>query len=110
MTAVTLDRSPLVCLVAEPPHPTQPPPPPFPGGRINDKFPVVVTSYEILLADIKFMAKYQWKYIVVDEARAGEGGLGCGAGKSERGELGRGLGSSSLAGAAMRSCTTMQRG
>ena len=24
-------------------------------------------SYEILLSDIKFMAKYQWKYIVVDE-------------------------------------------
>lgn len=37
------------------------------GGRIGDAFPVVVTSYEILLADIKFMAKYQWKYIVVDE-------------------------------------------
>lgn len=26
-------------------------------------------SYEILLSDIKFMAKYQWKYIVVDEVR-----------------------------------------
>ncbi|KAL4451633.1 hypothetical protein ABPG75_007295 [Micractinium tetrahymenae] len=38
------------------------------GGRIDGKFPVVVTSYEILLADIKAMAKYQWKYIVVDEA------------------------------------------
>jgi ATP-dependent DNA helicase len=25
------------------------------GGRVDDKFPVVVTSYEILLADIKFM-------------------------------------------------------
>lgn len=53
---------------------TPPPPPrttaawPVPaGGRIGDAFPVVVTSYEILLADIKFMAKYQWKYIVVDE-------------------------------------------
>jgi hypothetical protein len=30
---------------------------------------VVVTSYEILLADIKAMAKYHWKYIVVDEVR-----------------------------------------
>ncbi len=30
---------------------------------------MVVTSYEILLSDIKFMAKYQWKYIVVDEVR-----------------------------------------
>jgi hypothetical protein len=36
---------------------TPPPPPPAtaPGGRVDDKFPVVVTSYEILLADIKFM-------------------------------------------------------
>ena len=41
------------------------------GGRIDAKFPVIVTSYEILLADIKFMAKYQWKYIVVDEVRCG---------------------------------------
>ena len=30
-------------------------------------FPVVITSYEIVLADIKFLQKYQWKYIVVDE-------------------------------------------
>lgn len=36
---------------------------------IDSKFPVVVTSYEILLADVKFMAKYHWKYIVVDEVR-----------------------------------------
>lgn len=67
-----------------PPHPTTHPPT-LPGGRIGDKFPVVVTSYEILLADIKFMAKYQWKYIVVDEARAREGGLGCGAGEFKPG-------------------------
>ena len=39
------------------------------GARIDAKFPVVVTSYEILLADIKAMAKYHWKYIVVDEVR-----------------------------------------
>ena len=30
-------------------------------------FPIVVTSYEIVLADVKFLQKYQWKYIVVDE-------------------------------------------
>lgn len=41
----------------------------MPTGQktIDDKFPVIVTSYEILLADIKFMLKYHWKYIVVDE-------------------------------------------
>jgi SNF2 family DNA or RNA helicase len=35
---------------------------------VDEHFPVVITSYEILLADIKFMAKHTWKYIVVDEA------------------------------------------
>lgn len=30
-------------------------------------FPVVVTSYEIVMADSKFLQKYQWKYIIVDE-------------------------------------------
>ncbi|EFN56033.1 hypothetical protein CHLNCDRAFT_22847 [Chlorella variabilis] len=39
----------------------------MPTGRIDDKFPVVVTSYEILLADVKALGRYQWKYIVVDE-------------------------------------------
>jgi ATP-dependent DNA helicase len=32
-----------------------------------DVFPVVVTSYEIAIADIKFLAKHHWKYVVVDE-------------------------------------------
>lgn len=26
-----------------------------------------MTSYEIVMADAKFMAKYGWKYIIVDE-------------------------------------------
>ncbi|OJD16416.1 hypothetical protein AJ78_03403 [Emergomyces pasteurianus Ep9510] len=30
-------------------------------------FPVVCTSYEICMNDRKFLAKYQWKYIIVDE-------------------------------------------
>ncbi|EXJ63986.1 hypothetical protein A1O7_00321 [Cladophialophora yegresii CBS 114405] len=30
-------------------------------------FPVVVTSYEICMNDKKFLANYQWRYIVVDE-------------------------------------------
>ena len=49
--------------------PARPHPPSLasPAGRIDDKFPVVVTSYEILLADVKALGRYQWKYIVVDE-------------------------------------------
>lgn len=30
-------------------------------------FPVVVTSYEICMNDRKFLANYQWRYIIVDE-------------------------------------------
>jgi ATP-dependent DNA helicase len=30
-------------------------------------FPVVVTSYEIVIADVKHLQRYQWKYIIVDE-------------------------------------------
>ncbi|KAM5472326.1 putative ATPase [Microsporum audouinii] len=30
-------------------------------------FPVVCTSYEICMNDRKFLANYQWKYIIVDE-------------------------------------------
>ena len=35
--------------------------------NIDEKFPVIVTSYEITIADIKFLAKYSWKYVIVDE-------------------------------------------
>lgn len=35
--------------------------------KIGADFPVVVTSYEIAIADIKFLAKHHWKYLVVDE-------------------------------------------
>ncbi|KAL9108237.1 MAG: hypothetical protein Q9227_006975 [Pyrenula ochraceoflavens] len=31
-------------------------------------FPVVCTSYQICMNDKKFLDKYQWKYIIVDEA------------------------------------------
>lgn len=27
----------------------------------------MITSYEIVLADIKFLQKFKWKYIIVDE-------------------------------------------
>ena len=31
------------------------------------EFPIVVTSYEICMNDKKFLANYQWRYIIVDE-------------------------------------------
>lgn len=31
------------------------------------EFPVIVTSYEIVMNDRKFLQRYNWKYIVVDE-------------------------------------------
>ena len=37
----------------------------------NDKsitmLPVVITSYEIVMNDRKFLQKFKWKYIIVDE-------------------------------------------
>ena len=36
-------------------------------GKITEHFPVVVTSYEIVIADVKFLQRYHWKYVVVDE-------------------------------------------
>ncbi|EXJ95127.1 hypothetical protein A1O1_00246 [Capronia coronata CBS 617.96] len=35
--------------------------------QTKGEFPVVVTSYEICMNDRKFLANYQWKYIIVDE-------------------------------------------
>lgn len=36
-------------------------------GKVDQCFPIVVTSYEIIMNDRKFLQKYLWKYIVVDE-------------------------------------------
>lgn len=30
-------------------------------------FPVIVTSFEIVIADVKFLAQHQYKYLIVDE-------------------------------------------
>ncbi|KAF3917384.1 hypothetical protein ABW21_db0203953 [Orbilia brochopaga] len=35
--------------------------------NVGPKFPIVCTSYEIIMNDRKFLAAYDWKYIVVDE-------------------------------------------
>ncbi|GHP10928.1 class II histone deacetylase complex subunits 2 and 3 [Pycnococcus provasolii] len=34
---------------------------------VDESFPVICTSYEIVIADRKFLQKYHFKYIVVDE-------------------------------------------
>jgi hypothetical protein len=39
----------------------------FVGGRVAEDFPVLVTSYEIVIADAKFLQKMKFQYIVVDE-------------------------------------------
>lgn len=31
------------------------------------KYPIIVTSYEIIVRDAKFLRKYDWKYVIVDE-------------------------------------------
>ncbi|KAH7316187.1 hypothetical protein KP509_21G081900 [Ceratopteris richardii] len=36
-------------------------------SSITPSFPVIVTSYEVVINDRKFLSKYKWKYIVVDE-------------------------------------------
>ncbi|KAI1296078.1 hypothetical protein EDD11_007587 [Mortierella claussenii] len=35
--------------------------------KLDSSFPIIVTSYEIVIRDRKFLSKYQWKYIIVDE-------------------------------------------
>lgn len=37
------------------------------AGPATEKFPVVVTSYEIVIADSKLLQRYKWKYVIVDE-------------------------------------------
>lgn len=34
---------------------------------LNNHFPVVITTYEMIINDRKFLAEYDWGYIVVDE-------------------------------------------
>ncbi|KAH7665175.1 ATP-dependent DNA helicase protein [Dioscorea alata] len=39
----------------------------FMPKQAGPKFPVVVTSYEVVLNDASVLAQYKWKYVVVDE-------------------------------------------
>ena len=34
---------------------------------VGPSFPVIVTSYEVVMNDSKALAHYDWKYLVVDE-------------------------------------------
>jgi len=35
--------------------------------KVDENFPIIITSYEIVINDKKFLSKYNWKYIIVDE-------------------------------------------
>jgi ATP-dependent DNA helicase len=37
------------------------------GTAVSSSFPVVVTSFEIVMADSRFLGRYRWKYVIVDE-------------------------------------------
>ena len=36
-------------------------------NKADTVLPVVITSYEIVIADSKHLQKYEWRYVVVDE-------------------------------------------
>ncbi|QSL64065.1 hypothetical protein MERGE_000220 [Pneumocystis wakefieldiae] len=36
-------------------------------GAMHPDFPIIVTSYEVVMNDKLYLKRYQWKYIVVDE-------------------------------------------
>uniref|UniRef100_A0A6B2KXV6 Uncharacterized protein n=1 Tax=Arcella intermedia TaxID=1963864 RepID=A0A6B2KXV6_9EUKA len=38
------------------------------SSKSKRQFPVVITSYDLAIRDILFLKKYNWKYLVVDEA------------------------------------------
>ncbi|XP_057857656.2 ATP-dependent DNA helicase DDM1 [Cryptomeria japonica] len=37
------------------------------SGEVGPDFPVIVTSYEVAMNDVKALVRYKWKYLVVDE-------------------------------------------
>ena len=37
------------------------------AGRADQRFPVIVTSYETAIADVMHLRLFIWKYVVVDE-------------------------------------------
>merc|ERR1711871_622550 len=39
----------------------------MPTGPVSEKFPVIITSYEILMRDRVYLQNYRFKYVMVDE-------------------------------------------
>lgn len=39
----------------------------MPLGVPKESFPVIITSFEVAMNDRRFLAKYKWKFIIVDE-------------------------------------------
>uniref|UniRef100_A0A453CFA2 Helicase ATP-binding domain-containing protein n=2 Tax=Aegilops tauschii subsp. strangulata TaxID=200361 RepID=A0A453CFA2_AEGTS len=39
----------------------------FRPKTVGPDFPIIITSYEMAMSDAKFLARYKWKYVVVDE-------------------------------------------
>jgi len=37
------------------------------SNAVDANFPIIVTSYEIVMNDRKHLQRYRWKYIIVDE-------------------------------------------
>jgi hypothetical protein len=35
--------------------------------KIGPDFPIIITSFEMAMYDAKYLASYEWKYVVVDE-------------------------------------------
>ena len=36
-------------------------------GKLNPEFPIVCTNYEMVMNDKKFLSRYPWKFIIIDE-------------------------------------------
>lgn len=39
----------------------------FSKKQMSEQFPIVVTSYEIIMNDRQFLSRLQWKFIIIDE-------------------------------------------
>ncbi|XP_037478482.1 ATP-dependent DNA helicase DDM1-like isoform X1 [Triticum dicoccoides] len=39
----------------------------FRPKTVGPDFPIIITSYEMAMSDAKYLARYKWKYVVVDE-------------------------------------------
>ena len=39
----------------------------FMPKKVGPDFPIIITSFEMAMYDAKFLANYEWKYVVVDE-------------------------------------------